>query len=209
MIKVRDSLREQNIQKAKSDGFFILYVFLLVLFLIAYTCLNTYVFFNIRVSGSSMNPTLYGAGNDGDVLIVNRLKTPKHGDIVIIAGVEDYWLIKRVIAMEGDTVKIDGGKVYLNGAPIEEPYTRGHDTLTENNTYGEKFRLGYTLKQDEVFYLGDNRSKFGSSDSRDKDVCKEENVIGVVTEWSVKNKETLRKFYAIPTAIKNFFKPNK
>jgi signal peptidase I len=210
MIKIKDSLAQLNIKKERSDRFFILYVLVLVLFILSYCVMNTYVFFNVKVSGSSMRPTLYGAGDKGDVLIANRLKTAERGDIVIIAGVEEYWLIKRVIALEGDTVKIANGRVYVNGNAIAEPYTSGDPTqIDSSNKYMEKFAKGYTLEENEVFYLGDNRALYGSSDSRDKDVCKEDNIIGVVSDWSVKNKELLRRFYAIPTAIKDFFKAGK
>jgi signal peptidase I len=145
-----------------------------------------------------MNPTLYGAGNDGDVLIANRLKTPKHGDIVIIAGVEDYWLIKRVIACEeGDTIEIKNGLIKINGKIFDEDYVK-------NGVSAKQDEVGqWVLNEGEVFYLGDNREN--SSDSRTYGACKDENVIGVVEEWSLKNRKLRSQFLKYIDRIKSVF----
>lgn len=202
MVKVYPSLTELNNKKERADRNFLLYVLALVIFLLTVTCLNTFVYFNVKVSGSSMSPTLYGIGTDGDVLIANKLKRAEKGDIVIIGGVESYWLIKRVIAVEGETVKIDGGYVYVNGVKIDEPYASEKGVTEYMN---EKWKNGYTLKENEIFYLGDNRAHNGSSDSRVKGVCTENNIVGVVENWSLKNKELRRKLFAFQQAVYDFF----
>jgi signal peptidase I len=64
----------------------------------------------------------------GDVLLVNkfeyRFRAPAEGDIVVfpppIPTTDDF--IKRVIGRPGDTLRIQGGKVILNGKPLPEPY---------------------------------------------------------------------------------------
>jgi signal peptidase I len=117
------------------------------------------------VHGMSMSPTL----ENGDQLFIEKL-TPKigiinRGDIVTIyangmlESGKDY-LVKRVIALEGDSVRIDDGVVYLNGKPIEEDYIQG------DYTYEERLESEITIKKDQVFVMGDNRLKGGSKDSR-------------------------------------------
>ena len=117
------------------------------------------------VYGMSMTPTL----ENGDQLVIEKI-TPKiggvkHGDIVTIYihGLLDEgkdYLIKRVIALEGDTVMIEDGNVYVNGEMLKEEYIRG------NYTYEEHLTSQVTLGKDEVFVMGDNRLKGGSNDSR-------------------------------------------
>ena len=117
------------------------------------------------VYGMSMSPTL----ENGDQLVIEKI-TPKigaikRGDIVTIYihGMLDEgkdFLIKRVIAIEGDTVKIEKGKVYLNGEALSEDYIRG------DYTYEERLTSEITIAKGQVFVMGDNRLKGGSNDSR-------------------------------------------
>ena len=87
--------------------------------------LLTFVFRLVNVDGSSMMDTLY----DSDKMIVtNFLYEPQDGDIVVISHGEQYAtpLVKRVIATEGQTVKIDYEKNQLtvDGVVIDEPYVK-------------------------------------------------------------------------------------
>ena len=66
--------------------------------------------------------------------------------------------IKRVIGIEGDHIKIENGKVYLNGAELEEPYLRDGIT-TESSLFTD-----ITVPEGYVFVMGDNRPH--STDSR-------------------------------------------
>lgn len=123
--------------------------------------IKAYFFEMIQVEGNSMLPTLH----HGERLIVNkigyRLGKPERGDIIIFKYPADPSLIfiKRVIAVEGDTVEIRNHKVYVNGNQLSEPYILS-ETLSE-----------YPLTKvpdDTVFVLGDNRNY--SRDSRYPDV---------------------------------------
>lgn len=67
--------------------------------------------------------------------------------------------IKRVIAVEGDHIKIEDGKVYLNGEELNEPYLRKGITTTKTGAYSE-----LTVPENCVFVMGDNRPQ--STDSR-------------------------------------------
>lgn len=91
---------------------------LLALFLI------TFVIRTFYIPSESMMPTL----KVRDVLLVNefeyRLHKPRHGEIVVfkppIASPNDF--IKRIIAIPGDTLRVDNGTVYVNGVALKEPY---------------------------------------------------------------------------------------
>ncbi|MBM4452855.1 MAG: signal peptidase I, partial [Chloroflexi bacterium] len=76
-----------------------------------------------KVSDISMLPTVH----PGDRIVVNKLAYTfgdiERGDIIVFfSPLYSKDLIKRVIAIPGDRVEVKGGKVYVNGASVEEPY---------------------------------------------------------------------------------------
>jgi len=123
------------------------------------TLIVTFGFQVARVDGLSMAPTL----EDHDRLIVNKLVyelgEPRPGDIVMLYYPlnPDKMFVKRVIAKEGDSVRIVDGRVYVNDLPLRDDYVppefRSHDD------YGPE-----TVKQGYYFVMGDHRNN--SSDSR-------------------------------------------
>ena len=129
------------------------------------------------VSGPSMTPTL----QDGNYLILNRLAYtghgPEHGDIIVLDS--DYdggeLLIKRVIGIEGDEIRIDAHDVYRNGQKLEEPYT---DPDLEE--YDPEDQKTWVVPEDSLFVMGDHRAT--SSDSRNTAVgcVAEEQIVGRV-----------------------------
>src|ERR1700760_4116051 len=78
----------------------------------------------VRVEGTSMLPML----EDQDRLFVNKLAYRvgeiHRGDVVVFLYPHDHQksYIKRVIALPGDTLRIDHGQVYVNGKPLAEKY---------------------------------------------------------------------------------------
>jgi signal peptidase I len=112
-----------------------------------------------RVDGLSMAPTL----EDHDRLIVNKLVyelgEPRPGDIVMLYYPlnPEKMFVKRVIAREGDTVRIVDGRVYVNDIPLHDEYVpaefRSHDD------WGPQ-----VIQQGYYFVMGDHRNN--SSDSR-------------------------------------------
>lgn len=120
----------------------------------------------VVVSGPSMKNTLI----DGDWLILlgNVLyRNPDHGDIIVASKTaydNGTPIIKRVIAVEGQTVDIDfdSGIVYVDGVALDEPYT----LTATNREEGVSFPL--TVPDGSIFVMGDNRNK--SKDSRSPEI---------------------------------------
>ena len=114
----------------------------------------------VDVVGDSMYPTL----ENGDKIIVSNLfYDPQPGDIIVFRKDEyrDQPLVKRVIAVAGQTVDIDfdRGIVYVDGEPIDEPY------IAEPTTEAIDFTGEISVDEGCVFVMGDNRNH--STDSRD------------------------------------------
>ncbi|TPW11848.1 MAG: signal peptidase I [Acidimicrobiaceae bacterium] len=125
-----------------------------VLVLVVRTCVAE----PVTIRSDSMAPTL----NDGDVIVIDKLsatwRTPHRGEIVVVRSPDTRGLIvKRVVAVGGDAVGLDDGRLVVNGAFVVEPYA-DNDRM-EGSYYGP-----ITVPDGSVFLLGDNRHD--SSDSR-------------------------------------------
>jgi signal peptidase I len=140
-----------------------------------------------------MSPTLTGAVSDsrsgGDYVYIDRNATPERGNIVVIQT-DTNVIIKRVIALAGDTVELRQGVLYLNGEKQDEDYIAAYNNSAtkEVNTFAAE-----TVKEGCIFVMGDNRNN--SSDSRNKygDISLTR-VVGVVTNWSMEHKQTITDF---------------
>ncbi len=131
----------------------------------------------VRVDGFSMLPTL----QNGEYVLVNRLAyrfgQPERGDIIVfrfpVNPKED--LIKRVIGLPGEEVAITGGKVYINGAALDEPYIAAAPDYTTQ----------WSVPEGYLFVLGDNRND--SADSHSWGLLPINNVVGkaVLIYWPV------------------------
>ena len=155
-------MQEQEKQTAKGRDLYE-WVQSLVGSVLVVVAIFTFVIRMMGVDGHSMLNTL----QHGDrLLVVNSMlyHDYQYGDIVILRknGVfDDDPIVKRVIAVEGQTVDIDfaEGIVYVDGEALEEDYIRDPTYTAE----GTEFPL--TVPEGSIFVMGDNRN--GSSDSRD------------------------------------------
>jgi len=127
------------------------------------TCVLAFVFVGrvIGVIGSSMEPTLYW----GDKLVISNLfYTPEQGDIVVLRkeNFKSDPIVKRVIALGGQTVDIDfeKGIVYVDGVALEEDYIKEWMYVP---SYGDVIN-NVTVPEGCIFVMGDNRNE--SADSR-------------------------------------------
>lgn len=109
------------------------------------------------VQGNSMYPTLHS----GDRVIYNRRTADyKAGDVIVLKRPDGEEFVKRIVAIAGDTVNIQNGKVYVNG---EEEKLDGPVGETKASDEGD-VEYPVTVQDDQVFVLGDNREV--SEDSR-------------------------------------------
>jgi signal peptidase I len=158
-------------RRALLDWVIVIAVALLVAFLV-----RTFVLAHFVVDGTSMSTTLH----DGDRVFVNklsyRLHDPGRGDVVVlheIRGTTDRDLIKRVIALPGETIEMRNCEVTIDGRKLDEPYL-DPQVVTPGNCGGD---LAPTVVPDEhVFVMGDNRG--GSLDSRNLGPIDEGDLVG-------------------------------
>ncbi len=143
----------------------------IILCLMIFFGIRTYVAFPIQADGVSMAPTM----DNNDLVLVNRLSyifsSPKYGDIIIFPYDDNEAYIKRVIGLPGDEVFIEDGYLYINGELYEDEFSK---VLT---SYGDR-EYPITLEEDTYYVLGDNRTV--SKDSRYSSVgdVKKEDILG-------------------------------
>ena len=147
------------------------FVFSIILILIVFV----FGFRVVGVDGESMLPTL----NNGDWLTVKAINTTiERGDIVVITqpNITNEPLIKRVIAVGGDTLDINfmTGEVKVNGKVIDEPYINA-----PTNNPGD-FDKPIRIPEGYVFVMGDNRNESLDSRFSTIGVIDERYILGVV-----------------------------
>lgn len=157
-----------------------------------------FTYIKVYVVGSSMEGTLAGAdGKDragGDYVYIFRTSSPSRGDIVVI-DTDGEPIIKRVIALGGDTVELKEGVLYLNGVETAEPYLKEEHNSPTNpkNTFSK-----ITVPEGEMFFMGDNRNISVDSRSDKYRTLPVKNTMGVVADWSM-------SFKGLFTSINTFF----
>lgn len=110
-----------------------------------------------------------------------------------------FSIIKRVIALEGDSVKLKDGNVYIKTSGQTEYVLLEEDYIKEpNSTFASASGFdGYEkpLAKGEVFYLGDNREK--SEDSTEEGCCNIQDVVGVIVPFSIKTKGITKAMFKV------------
>ena len=113
-----------------------------------------------------MEPTY----TQGDIIFVKIGKTPQRGDIVVIdSKAIGKRIVKRVIAVEGDTVQTDGEAIWVNGVILEEKYIKEPYAMED---------VFLTVPDKSIYVMGDNRNH--SRDSRIIGAVSIAEVVGVV-----------------------------
>ncbi len=151
-------------KQKKSSGFFMEIVKFTTIAVIIVVPFRLFIAQPFVVSGASMDPTF----ETGEYLIVDQLsykfENPERESVVIFKYPKDTtkYFIKRIIGLPGETVEIRGTKVKIKNAENPEGVVLNEPYVAINHEKQDD--LTVTLKDNEYFVMGDNRS--GSSDSR-------------------------------------------
>ncbi|HEU4494660.1 MAG TPA: signal peptidase I [Rubrobacteraceae bacterium] len=163
--------RRRDASKKGGGGVLEFLIILVVSFVLVFGFVRPFVVEAFWIPSASMVPTL----KYGDRVLVNkfiyRFTEPERGDIIVFKSVQgdDQDLIKRVVGVPGDEIKVRGGRLFVNGEPQREPYV--------NEKYPDRsFYAPTIVPKGHVFAMGDNRAN--SQDSRVFGPVPKENIEG-------------------------------
>ncbi|HEL2594089.1 TPA: signal peptidase I [Streptococcus suis] len=152
-----------------------------LLFMAAFFASRYFIWNPVSVDGHSMDPTL----QHQEKLIMLKTTSINRFDIVVASEVDssgkEKLIVKRVIGMPGDEIRIENDVLYINGQEVDEPYLDDYlaafhkDKLQEEYAYNKQFQalaqsaqaftldansypsLSYIVPEGHYFLLGDNR----------------------------------------------------
>lgn len=131
-----------------------------------------------QVKGPSMEPTFRSGEYIFTSKVTYKFRPMERGDVVVFKSPKnpDQEYIKRIIGLPGDTVKVRGGEVYVNGAQLSESYISDKTSVFEGGFAQEDVQI--TVPSGKLFVMGDNRPH--SSDSREFGPIDQASLIGQV-----------------------------
>lgn len=145
-------------------------IFPYIIIVIIVIVIRTFIMTPVKVDGDSMYNTL----SNNDILILYKLSSIDRFDIVVLKESDNNeTIIKRIIGLPGDKIKIRNNKIYVNNKIIEDKYAYG-----QTSDYDE-----ITLGEDEYFVLGDNRL-----------ISKDSRYFGAIKKDDIKGKAIFRLF---------------
>lgn len=137
-------------------------VTLLSLSVLSYLFVTHFIFQSVQVQGPSMYPTLLNGNFYWLDRLAYEIRKPQQGDIIALKDPSGHGFdVKRIIALPTDSVYITGGKVYINGKLLKEPYL---PQKLKTFAYADRPNEMFCLARDQFFVMGDNRGN--SCDSR-------------------------------------------
>lgn len=141
-------------------------VIMVALILGCYFLLRTFVVGTYEIPSGSMEDTI----QIGDRVLSEKItyysRQPESGEVVTFSDplYPSRTLIKRCIAVGGQTVDLQNGKVVVDGVVLDESYTEGKPSYPLNTAYGVSVSYPYTVPNGYIWVMGDNRTN--SADSR-------------------------------------------
>lgn len=166
-------MKKVELKNLKKKSVFREYAEAIVIALLLALFIRTFVIQAFKIPSGSMEPTL----EIGDHILVNKfiygikipytsirlfpLREPQRGDVIVFVYPVDPSkdFIKRVIAVGGETVKLEDRKLYINGVEVPDPHAVYKEDPLKRENYGP-----ITVPPGKLFVLGDNRDR--SLDSR-------------------------------------------
>lgn len=213
-------------KETRSNVRFYTVIFIIVMLFLLVGSFFTSNFGFVQVDGRSMVNTLW----DGEYLLSYRMwstKQLKRGDVIVVyvgdypeiqaenAGKKELektkYLIKRLIALEGDIVRCEDGQISICYAgtydentpreeyvfePLDESGYAYYDSYETKMHYD--FKEEYVVESGEIFFLGDNRgnsldSRYNEGYSHLDRLYKAKDVTAIVPDWAIKHQDVIRK----------------
>jgi signal peptidase I len=141
-----------------------------------------------------MYPTLQNGEQILAEKVSLKMSKPTRGEILVIKHPQDpnRLLIKRLVALPGETLMLKDGQVYINDELLPEPYLQNGINTFAGRVIEENTK--YLIPEHEYIFMGDNRTK--SSDSRDFNTIREENIVGhaLAVYYPFKSMRTIKSF---------------
>jgi signal peptidase I len=152
--------------------------FLFILAFASERIVSRCLFQPVQVVGTSMYPALYNSGSYWLNHYVYFERQPQRDDIVALKDPQDGALVvKRIIALPGESIFLDRGSVYVNGQKLNETYLPPH---TPTYAYEKNENELIVCGLNQYFVLGDNRNN--STDSRTFGPVPRKDILGKIVE---------------------------